>query len=215
MFSPSTKPGGRKRPARIPSALSNRALRCYMSETAPGLEPGRRRLTMASRLLRRQVMTLTDAAAARVRELTEAAGKPIAGLRVGVRNGGCAGMSYTMELAEAVSPLDEVVEDKGVKLLIDPKAVLFLLGAEMDFKVDRLSATFSFRNPNETSACGCGESVAITPVSPDGLNELFEPFGAVQVKRMFGGAGVYGEGLCFTIEAEGEVFLKVDGETEG
>jgi iron-sulfur cluster assembly protein len=125
---------------------------------------------MASRLLRRQVMTLTDAAAARVRELTEAAGKPIAALRVGVRNGGCAGMSYTMELADEVSPLDEVVEVKGVKLLIDPKAVLFLLGSEMDFKVDRLSATFSFRNPNETSACGCGESVAITPASPEALS---------------------------------------------
>ena len=124
---------------------------------------------MASRLLRRQVMTLTDAAAARVRELTEAAGRPIAGLRVGVKNGGCAGMSYTMELADEASPLDEVVEDKGVKLLIDPKAVLFLLGAEMDFRVDRLSATFSFRNPNETSACGCGESVAITPASPEAL----------------------------------------------
>ena len=95
-------------------------------------------------------MTLTDAAAARVRELTEAAGKPIAGLRVGVRNGGCAGMSYTMELAESASPRDEVVEDKGVRLLIDPKAVLFLLGSQMDFKVDRLSATFSFANPNET-----------------------------------------------------------------
>ena len=125
---------------------------------------------MASKLLRRRVMTLTDAAAARVRELTEAAGKPIAGLRVGVRNGGCAGMSYTMELAEAASPFDEVVEDKGVKLLIDPKAILFLLGSEMDFKVDRLSATFSFRNPNETSACGCGESVAITPASAEALN---------------------------------------------
>ena len=125
---------------------------------------------MASRLLRRQVMTLTDAAAARVRELAEAAGKPIAGLRVGVRNGGCAGMSYTMELADEVSPLDEVVEVKGVKLLIDPKAILFLLGSEMDFKVDRLSATFSFRNPNETSACGCGESVAITPASPEALD---------------------------------------------
>ena len=125
---------------------------------------------MASRLLRRQVMTLTDAAAARARELTEGADKPIVGLRVGVRNGGCAGMSYTMELAESVSPLDEVVEDKGVRLLIDPKAVLFLLGSEMDFKVDRLSATFSFRNPNETSACGCGESVAITPASAEALN---------------------------------------------
>jgi len=125
---------------------------------------------MASRLLRRQVMTLTDAAAARLRELTAAAGRPIAGLRVGVKNGGCAGMSYTMELADAVAPLDEVVEDKGVKLLIDPKAVLFLLGAQMDFKVDRLSAGFAFSNPNETSACGCGESVAITPASPEALN---------------------------------------------
>ena len=121
---------------------------------------------MASRLLRRQVMTLTDAAAARVRELTEAASKPVAGLRVGVKNGGCAGMSYTMELAEAANPTDEIVEDKGVKLLIDPKAVLFLLGSQMDFKVDRLSATFAFSNPNETSACGCGESVAITPRAP-------------------------------------------------
>ena len=120
---------------------------------------------MASRLLRRQVMTLTDAAAARVRELTEAAGKPTAGLRVGVKNGGCAGMSYTMELAETANPTDEVVEDKGVRLLIDPKAVLFLLGTEMDFKVDKLSAGFVFNNPNQTSACGCGESVALTPAS--------------------------------------------------
>ncbi len=125
---------------------------------------------MASRLLRRQVMTLTDAAAARVRELTEAASSPVVGLRVGVKNGGCAGMSYTMELADAIAPNDEVVEDKGVKLLIDPKAILFLLGAQMDFKVDRLSATFSFSNPNETSACGCGESVAITPASPEALH---------------------------------------------
>ena len=125
---------------------------------------------MASRLLRRQVMTLTDAAAARVRAMTEAAGRPIAGLRVGVKNGGCAGMAYTMELADKVEPLDEVVEDKGVRLLIDPKAILFLLGAEMDFAVDKFSASFAFHNPNETSACGCGESVAITPASPDALN---------------------------------------------
>jgi iron-sulfur cluster assembly protein len=86
-----------------------------------------------------------------------------------VKNGGCAGMSYTMEFAEDVTPLDEVIEDKGVKVLIDPKAVLFLLGSEMDFKVDRLSSTFTFRNPNETSACGCGESVAITPADPEAL----------------------------------------------
>ena len=124
---------------------------------------------MASRLLRRQVMTLTDAAAARVRELTEAADKPIVGLRVGVKNGGCAGMSYTMELAEAANPTDEIIEDKGVKVLIDPKAVLFLLGAVMDFRSDRLGSSFTFTNPNETSACGCGESVAITPADPAGL----------------------------------------------
>jgi iron-sulfur cluster assembly protein len=114
-------------------------------------------------------MGLTEAAAQRVRELAEKADRPIAGIRVGVRNGGCAGMSYTMELADTVEPLDEVVEDKGVKILIDPKAVLFLLGAQMDFKVDRLSATFSFSNPNETSSCGCGESVAITPANPEAL----------------------------------------------
>src|SRR6185437_6084087 len=134
-----------------------------MTGRALNLADGERE--MASRLLRRQVMTLTDAAAARVRELTAAAGKPIAGVRVGVRNGGCAGMSYTMEIAETASALD-----KGVRILIDPKAVLFLLGAQMDFKVDRLSASFAFSNPNETSACGCGESVAITPASPDALS---------------------------------------------
>jgi iron-sulfur cluster assembly protein len=116
-----------------------------------------------------KVMTLTDAAAARVNEIIANSAKPIAALRIGVKNGGCAGMSYTMEFAEEVTSLDEVVEDKGVKVLIDPKAVLFLLGARMDFRTDRLSSGFVFENPNETSACGCGESVAITPASPEAL----------------------------------------------
>jgi iron-sulfur cluster assembly protein len=116
-----------------------------------------------------KVMTLTDAAAARVNEIVANTERPIAALRIGVKNGGCAGMSYTMEFAEEVTPLDEVVEDKGVKVLIDPKAVLFLLGARMDFRTDRLSSGFVFENPNETSACGCGESVAITPASPEAL----------------------------------------------
>ena len=116
-----------------------------------------------------KVMTLTDAAAARVNEIIAGSDKPIAGLRVGVRNGGCAGMSYTMEFAESANPLDEVIEDKGVKVLIDPKAVLFLLGARMDYRTDKLSSGFVFENPNETSACGCGESVAITPASPEAL----------------------------------------------
>ncbi|QJP17501.1 iron-sulfur cluster assembly accessory protein [Starkeya sp. ORNL1] len=108
-------------------------------------------------------MRLTDAAASRVREIMARADKPVAGLRVGVKNGGCAGMEYTLEFAEEAGRFDEVVEDKGVKILIDPKAILYLLGTEMDFRADKMSAQFVFNNPNQTSACGCGESVAITP----------------------------------------------------
>jgi iron-sulfur cluster assembly protein len=112
-----------------------------------------------------QVMRLSDAAAARIKELLAKSEKPIAGVRVAVRNGGCAGMAYTMEYAERVDPTDEVVEDKGVRILIDPKAVLFLLGTEMDFKVDKLAAQFVFNNPNQVSACGCGESVELAPAN--------------------------------------------------
>ena len=112
---------------------------------------------------RPKAVKLTDAAAARIRDIMADAEGKYQGVRVGVTNGGCAGMSYTMDYAEDVKPLDEVVEDKGVKILIDPKAVLFLLGTEMDFKVDKLTSTFVFNNPNQTSACGCGESVSITP----------------------------------------------------
>jgi iron-sulfur cluster assembly protein len=110
-------------------------------------------------------MRLSEAAAARIREIVASADRPIAGIRVGVKNGGCAGMSYTMEYAEQVVANDEVVEDKGVRVFVDPKAVLFLLGTEMDYKVNRLSAQFVFNNPNQTSACGCGESVALTAAS--------------------------------------------------
>lgn len=116
------------------------------------------------------VMTVTDAAAARVRELVERSEQPVAGVRVGVKNSGCAGMSYTMDLAQTVEKGDEVVETQGVRVLIDPKAVLFLLGTTMDFTVDKMSAKFVFRNPNETSACGCGESVSITPAKPETVN---------------------------------------------
>jgi iron-sulfur cluster assembly protein len=125
---------------------------------------------MGSMSSRFKVMTLTDAAAARVQEIIAASDKPIAGLRVGVKNGGCAGMSYTMEFAEEAAPHDEIIDDKGVRVLIDPKAVLFLLGTRMDFKIDRLASGFVFVNPNETSACGCGESVAITPANADALS---------------------------------------------
>src|SRR5918998_3488821 len=114
-----------------------------------------------------KVITLTDAAARRVKDITAPAERPLAGVRVGVKNGGCAGMSYTMEYAEAQKPGEDVVEDKGVKVFVDPKAVLFLLGTQMDFERTKLSSQFVFRNPNQTSACGCGESVAITPVKPE------------------------------------------------
>lgn len=116
-----------------------------------------------------KVVSLTDAAADKIKAIMANAERPYEGVRVGVKNGGCAGMSYTMEYAETANPLDEVVEDKGVKVLIDPKAVLFLLGTEMDYKTDKLSAQFVFNNPNQTSACGCGESVAITPAASGAL----------------------------------------------
>jgi iron-sulfur cluster assembly protein len=109
-------------------------------------------------------MRLTDAAAERIKAVMAKAERPIVAVRVGVKNGGCAGMAYTMEYAEKINPLDEVLEDKGVRILIDPKAVMFLLGTEMDYKIDKLSAQFVFNNPNQTAACGCGESVQLEPV---------------------------------------------------
>lgn len=112
---------------------------------------------------RPQIMKLTDAAAARVREIMAKSEKPMAGLRIGVKNGGCAGMEYTLEWAEDQKPFDEVVEDKGVKVLVDAKAMMFLLGTEMDFQTSALKSGFVFNNPNQVSACGCGESVQLKP----------------------------------------------------
>ncbi|MHB2165871.1 HesB/IscA family protein [Alsobacter sp. R-9] len=119
-----------------------------------------------------KVMTVTDAAAERVRSIVANADRPIVGVRVGVKNGGCAGMSYTLEMADAVRPGDEVIEDKGVTVLVDPKAVLFLLGTVMDFKTTKMASQFVFENPNQTAACGCGESVALTPAKPESLASL-------------------------------------------
>ena len=118
---------------------------------------------MASSRPRPQVMRLSDAAAERIKAVMAKADRPIAAVRVGVKNGGCAGMAYTMEYADQVGPLDEVIEDKGVRILIDPKAVMFLIGTEMDFVREKLGARFVFNNPNQTAACGCGESVSIAP----------------------------------------------------
>ena len=123
---------------------------------------------MAMARPRPQVMRLSEAAATRIKELMVKADRPIAAVKVGVKNGGCAGMEYTMEYAERVEKADEVVEDKGVRVLIDPKAVLFLLGTQMDYKTEKLSAQFVFNNPNQTSACGCGESVLLSPAKGEG-----------------------------------------------
>ncbi|HXJ01491.1 MAG TPA: iron-sulfur cluster assembly accessory protein [Micropepsaceae bacterium] len=116
---------------------------------------------------RPKVIRLTDAAATRIRDIMEKSEGRYIGVRVGVKNGGCAGMSYTMDYAENATALDEVVEDKGVRILVDPKAVMFLVGTEMDYKRDKLAARFVFSNPNQTESCGCGESVTILPAKPE------------------------------------------------
>ena len=109
----------------------------------------------------KQVITLSDRAAERVKEIIASAKEAIIGVRIGVAQGGCAGMSYVMEYAKNSNPSDEIIEDKGVKVLIDPKAIMYLLGTEMDYKKEELSSTFVFKNPNETERCGCGESFKI------------------------------------------------------
>lgn len=119
--------------------------------------------TARPRRPRPKAVSLTEAAADRVREIMANAEKPSVGIRVGVKNGGCAGQEYTFAYAESIEPLDEVVEDKGVTILIDPKAILFLIGSEIDYETTKLASKFVFRNPNQTDACGCGESVTIIP----------------------------------------------------
>ena len=111
--------------------------------------------------MNKQVIKLSDRAAERVKEIMAQAKEPSIGVRVGVKSGGCAGMSYVMEYAKSSSLKDEVIEDKGDKVLIDPSAVMYLLGTEMDYKKEELSSTFVFKNPNETERCGCGESFKV------------------------------------------------------
>ena len=108
-----------------------------------------------------QIIRLSETAAARIKEIMSSADNKAIGVRVGVKSGGCAGMSYSMEYAKDIKVNDEVIEDKGVKVLIDPKAIMYLLGTEMDYKKEELSSTFVFKNPNETERCGCGESFKI------------------------------------------------------
>jgi iron-sulfur cluster assembly protein len=108
-----------------------------------------------------KVITLSDKAVNRIKEIMSQAQNSTIGVRVGVKSGGCAGMSYVMEYAEKVNPNEEVIEDKGVKVLIDPKAIMYLLGTEMDYKKEKFSSQFVFKNPNETERCGCGESFKV------------------------------------------------------
>ena len=109
----------------------------------------------------KQIITLSDNAAQRIKEIMTNAKESSIGVRIGVKSGGCAGMSYVMEYAKSSNSNDEVIEDKGVKVLIDPNAVMYLLGTEMDYKKEELSSTFVFKNPNETERCGCGESFKV------------------------------------------------------
>lgn len=114
-----------------------------------------------------KVVTLTDNAAARMGEIMSGADENFIGVKIGVKNGGCAGMEYTMDYATEAGPLDEVVEENGIKILIDPKAILFLIGTQIDYVTEKLSQRFVFNNPNQTDACGCGESVTIVPQKAD------------------------------------------------
>ena len=109
----------------------------------------------------KQVITLSDNAANRIKEIMSNNEKNSIGVRVGVKSGGCAGMSYIMEYAKEINSTDEIIEDKGVKVFIDPGAIMYLLGTEMDYKKEQFSSTFVFKNPNETERCGCGESFKI------------------------------------------------------
>ena len=127
-----------------------------MTEQTPASPPRRPRP---------KVMTLTPAAAERVRSIMASKGPEVAGLKIGIKKGGCAGMEYTMTWADSVDKFDEVVEQDGARVIVDPQAVLYLLGTEMDYTTDKLSAQFVFNNPNQASACGCGESVNLVPAA--------------------------------------------------
>jgi len=121
---------------------------------------------------RPQVLSLTPAAAARIKAIMATKGPDVAGLKIGIRKGGCAGMEYTLDWSDTVGKFDEVVEQDGARVIVDPQAVLYLLGTEMDYKIDKLSAQFVFNNPNQQSACGCGESVNLMPAPKDRLEAM-------------------------------------------
>ena len=128
------------------------------TQTTEAPKPAAAPAAPRARRPRPQLMSVTEAAAGRVKALVEGREKPTAGIRIGVRTKGCSGLSYTLEFADKQEPMDEVVETQGIKLLIDPKASLFLIGTQMDYEEEKLKSGFVFKNPNEKGRCGCGES---------------------------------------------------------
>ncbi|WP_119307567.1 HesB/IscA family protein [Cohaesibacter haloalkalitolerans] len=119
-----------------------------------------------------QVLSISDEAADFIRSIVDGSDEPIKGIRIGVKNGGCAGMEYVLDKVTEVNPADDLVEDKGVSVYVDPKAVLFLLGTELGYEQTKFRSGLTFNNPNQTSACGCGESVELTPVDPSALDAM-------------------------------------------
>jgi iron-sulfur cluster assembly protein len=148
----------------------------FKGELVSALDPHMNAITPVATALakpapraRPKVMTMTDAAAARVKSIMTSKGDGVVGLKIAVKKGGCAGMEYAMSWAESIAKFDEVIEQDGARVIIDPQAVLYLLGTEMDYKVETLSATFVFNNPNQKGSCGCGESVNLVAASKDKL----------------------------------------------
>nr|WP_319485218.1 iron-sulfur cluster assembly accessory protein [uncultured Cohaesibacter sp.] len=119
-----------------------------------------------------QVLSISDEAADFIQSIVEGSDEPIKGIRIGVKNGGCAGMEYVLDKVTEVNPADDLVEEKGVSVYVDPKAVLFLLGTELGYEQTKFRSGLTFNNPNQTSACGCGESVELTPVDPSALDAM-------------------------------------------
>ncbi len=173
-----------------------------------------------------KVISLTDAAADRVREITSANANA-AGVRIGIKKGGCAGMEYTVDLVTDPDSKDDHINHDGVDVWVAPEAALFLLGTQMDYEVSTLRSGFVFNNPNVESACGCGESVELkpadlkalaeaprraiaVPMQDDDIRDMFAGLGPVTIKRMFGGRGIYHGGLIIALEVDGEILLKAD-----
>ena len=134
-----------------------------MEQASPHIVLQTHEVLRMNKIDRPKLMNVTDAAAARIKQILQDKGDAVTGIRVGLKKSGCAGMEYTMDVAESANPSDEIVKDNGVTIFVDTMAILYLIGTEIDYKVEKLGSRFVFNNPNQTSSCGCGDSVAIKP----------------------------------------------------